>query len=318
MKRQIKLLSFCFFTFILVLLSACDAQNLAGEPVEFSALEGSYSIKLPENWEEEKEPTTLFTSDTLFGAQDTKSLSYMMVRGYEEELFTEEGQLEDYGETLYSERYVLENVEQTNFKVGDYFGRHYRLQSQFQRKETWLDVYLVSVENAVIEFQFYSPIDRSASSREKLFTECVQTLVVDTPSQEITNQDTEASVGEAIAEDYKLKMSSYQVMEEDGTNYLVIRYLCTNTSSTTIVPEEKWMEAVTVSQSGQELAATNGVSDSEIMYLLGLGTQVLQGNYSIECAAVYQLDSSTEAVTLDFDKELFINSETTILPIGGN
>lgn len=318
MKYKKKSQILFFLGLLLFFISGCQSEKLAADATEFTLLQGEYSFQMPENWTEMEDATIMFTQDTLYGAQDSGSLSYLMIRGHAAELLTDADQLAEFGEELFGSYYNLAAVEQNSFEVGDYLGQHYRLTSTFERRDAWLDIYLVSVENAVVEFQFYSPIDRSAERRQELFLESVSSLKVETASQPVEAETTTAAVGEAIAEDYRLKMSTYQVLTTESENLLVLRYIFTNTGNESLIPAAKWDQAAVVSQNDQILTPVETVADSEISYLIEQGAQALSQGQQIEGAAVYQLISASEEVTLDFETDLFLSYQTTILPLGGN
>lgn len=305
------------FIFIF-LLSACQSNSLAEKETDFSAVKGNYSFQMPANWEELEDYKTVFTQDTVFGAEDTKSLSTMMIRGHKAELFMNEKQLEDFGEETFADYYELEEAEKSTFKVGDFLGLHYRVQSVFDEKDTWLDIYLVSVNNAVIEFQFYSPMDRQTDNRQELFADSVASLKINSPSPKTETESETAEVGEAIAEDYTLKVTSYKTAEVDEQPVLIVRYLSTNQGSEALIPKEEWLLATTVTQDGQQLESLDQGIDTETDYLLSLGKESLSKGKSAESAVLYRLDSAASPVTISFDSSLFLDSKKTSLLLEAN
>lgn len=304
-----KSVAYCMMI-LLFFLAGCQAK-LSEKKVTFNSNYFAYQFQLPEGWNETDENSYKgeYGSQTIFGAEDSRSKSEMIIRASEKS----EIDLTDFGnktrENL-QEMYnysKLEDIYMKEYEVDGKTAYKYTLNGQHKDESVWVHCYYVVTDEELLEFIFYSADDNRYEDRVKIIDESVATLAEKGALE--TADNTEGSTensGEATAEEtskttveneqMKIAVTGYRKLTVDEQDYLAVRYTITNKGESEIKPLV-WYEKVKVKQGEDVLIQADFPEDDEAGNLKVLAednTKVLKKGETGNGLAFYAVSSDGE------------------------
>lgn len=301
---------YIFFLLLIFPLSACQKFSLSNQSSSFETATHLYTFQLPEGWESVEEYQTEFNRAAVFGALDTQSTGRMFVRNYDEAGLSKET-LKKWSKQQLSEE--MKEVEPTFVETGDFPCVSYRFQGKFKRREMWIHLYYVATKEAVIEFYYYTPKDQSEEKRETLLQQSIASLDEEKRA-EATEESVEVVTGRVENEQLRLQLLGGESTElSDGSQWLIVRYICENKGEAAIYPKQEWEKLVVVSQEGEGLTQLSEIQQEELaedtQFLIEEGQkEIITGKIS-ESVSIYKLKSESLPIKVTFDSEVFPEAE---------
>ena len=298
MKRKKILL--CLIIFFMIILSACSKNN--GKKIEFKANESEYSFQFLKGWSQldDKSKKSL-NEEALFQGEDDNTNAVMFIRSQPSKLLNAK-ELEEKVDKQLTSIYQLDSAEKKKFKVNNYEAINYRIPSVYEEKAVWLDMYFISTETNVINFQYYFPKNNGISKLEEKALASVKTLNLEKKGKLLEESEPREVKGIQQVEQDKvfLQVTGNKVDE----TRLILRYVVTNKSNHKAVPLELWKELVTITSEDKVLEIDNEkTNDTELNYLLEKSQQEVKPGSSVECAIVYELPEMKNTITVQLETD---------------
>ena len=307
-----------------LVLTGCSQGQLSEEKETFKGNQMGYEFSLPEDWTLVEDYQSEFNQAAVFGAEDSQSTARMFIRVQAEAGLTAKTLAETTAKKLEELYSVQGKMNSTAFEVGDWPAVYYLAESTYQKRKVWVHLYYVATETSVVEFQFYSPDDRSDDKRNALYKQSVQSLVetgaVETPEPAETTSsgavDPTNGLGTFTNDEGTLALAGYmQVDWTDEEQLLLLRFTYTNNGSEKESPVDHWTSGLTVTAGGEALTvasaetlAKEGDLDDEVQELLEAGTEDVAAGATAEAVVAYVLPASLSK------KELLLQPDATHYP----
>lgn len=307
MKKKIVWLSTILLMFLLV---GCTGK-LANEADEFSDGSIEYAVQLPQTWTVSKQPKEQFNAEAVFGAEDSKTNSYLFVLTKDKAGIELAGLGERTREEL-KDRYSLnsaEDVPMEEFKVADRPAYKYTLETIYEEKQVWLYFYYVETEHCLVQFVVYSAVDNQTESRSELINQSVKTLK-ETGTEETTERADEQIV--IKNEELEFDINGILALEEDGKSFVAVRYKLTNKADSETITPAKWDELIKVSQGEQQLTLAENPADAkrlDFTELVANRDRVVKTGEALESVVFYELKD---------ESDLLIQPDATVFPDSGD
>lgn len=322
-----KVKGFVVLLFLVTAIAGCSLK-LSSKKETFSANGLSYTLQLPSTWKAQEDFKEVYNSAAIFGAEDSNSESYMFVLAHDKKLMADQEfatKTREKLKTSYGYK-KLEDVYLKEFAINKLPALKYTFFTTYKEKSVWAHLYYVEMENAVLQFIFYSADDDSYEDRGVIVDTSVKTIKesgVETKqsttdsSQQTATENATAVVANA---DMKLTISGYRPTEDkQGAKYVAVRYDFANLAAAEVT-SDVWYPLATATQNKEVLAPVSQLElDSEEMTnLQKMVQEPLAQNQSVEGIVFYKLvDQSTEDVILSFSQEHFAGQADIIFSIGG-
>lgn len=306
-KKPIKVL----LLFLLLVFSGCSAK-LADKKESFEAQGIDYTIQLPSSWETVTDFKVKYSNEAVFGAQDTKSNSTLVVMGRRKEAVTLD---EDFGKRMRKELKEQYNYKKESeifmkeFKLGKYKGYKYTLDTMFEKRSTWLHLYYIETAHGLLQLNYYSANDGGHEKRAEIIDESARSV------KEVSDSgsDTSDETNEVVFKNETLSIELTGVMNLNGEGskkLLALRYTVENIGEQDVTAKI-WDEAIQVTQNGQTLAEGKLPKENtllDIPKLIEQKNQAIAIGASAESVSLYELKDTSE-VTLIPSKERFAGAD---------
>ncbi|MFD2305197.1 DUF5067 domain-containing protein [Enterococcus termitis] len=297
---------------LLIVFSGCSAK-LADKEESFKAKGIEYTIQLPSTWETTTDFKVKYSNEAVFGAQDTKSNSTLVVMGERKETVELD---DDFGKRMRKELKTQYNYDKESeiymkeFKIGKYKGFKYTLDTMFEKRSTWLHLYYIETEHGFLQLNYYSANDGGHEKRAEIIDQSARSV------KEIADSGNESSAeSEEVVfknETVSIELTGVMNLEGEGDKKLLaLRYTVKNTSEKTAVTAGLWDEAIQVTQQGKELKEGKLPKSNTILDIPKLIEQKkneIQVGKTGESVSLYEL-TDTSDVTLVPSKDLFVDAK---------
>lgn len=279
-------------------LSSCKYQSLSEETETFLIDDSEYTFHLPKNWKKVEDYQKEYSGEAIFGAKDTKSRSFMFIRGQTNESVTID-ELKKITTEQLSEKYNVENMDIKEIEGNDFATIYYSAPIEYKNKSFTLNVFFVSTPTHIINFQFYSAVTNNTKKEQPMIDsiqsmkQIVQGSLTETETKKIVQNEQRIE-----NEQFACQVTGYRIEE----NQLILRYIFTNKLTNEVIPKTEWEKLVAIKQGNAELnlLEVNDQMNEELTYLIEQSKQPLSSNHSVEGAVMYSLVSKEKiTVTLD-------------------
>jgi hypothetical protein len=284
---------------LILILSGCSAK-LSAKKSTFDAQGITYNFQLPSTWQKIADFKVKYNNEAVFGAEDTKSNSKLLVMATRKQSIAE-----DFGKQMRAELKKQYNYKKAadifmkEFKVGDYKGYMYVLDTYFDKRETWLQLYYIETAHGLVQLNYYSAKDGDYQKRSTIIDQSAQSVK---EKQDVGTSETEEE--SIIFENETLSLQLTGVMQLEGKKepLLALRYTLTN-KSTKPINAAAWDQWLKVTQNNKVLKPGLLAKDNtnlDIPQLIKQKEGQLAGKSSIESVSLYELnDADIIVVTPD-------------------
>ncbi|MDA9472120.1 DUF5067 domain-containing protein [Enterococcus sp. 5H] len=303
---------------LILVFSGCSAK-LSDKKESFEVKGINYTIQLPSTWEPTTDFKVKYSNEAVFGAQDKKSNSILVVMGERKELETIN---EDFVKRMRTELKNQYNYEKESeiymkeFEIGKYKGVKYTLDTMFEKRATWLHLYYIETEHGLLQLNYYSANDGNHKKRAEIIDESALSVkeVNDTGDKASTDTDEIVFKNENVS----IELVGVMTLEgDDGQKLLALRYTVTNSGEKSAITAKVWDEAVQVTQHDTALTEGKLPKENTILDIPKLTEQKQEAipiGKSNESVSLYEL-SDTSEVTLIPSKERFPDASDVPLTV---
>lgn len=293
---------------LLIVFSGCSAK-LADKEESFEVKGINYTIQLPSSWEATTDFKVKYNNEAVFGGQDTKSNSTLLVMGERKESVTID---DDFGKRMRTELKNQYNYEKESeiymkeLEIGKYKGFKYTLDTMFEKRSTWLHLYYIETEHGLLQLNYYSANDGNHKKRAEIIDQSALSVKEVSDAGDKVSTDTDEVVFKN--ENVSIELVGVMTLEgDDGQKLLALRYTVTNSGEKSAITAKIWDEAVQVTQHDTVLTEGKLPKENTILDIPKLTEQKQEAipiGKNNEGVSLYEL-SDTSEVTLIPSKELF-------------
>lgn len=281
---------------LLLLLVGCSKQGLSSEKSNFSSEGVSGTVQLPESWESVTNYRQKFNEAAIFGAEDTKTNSYLFIRLKKNARQAQET-LDELSLSILKKTFQMSEADFEKLNDLSYPTIRYSFDYRFEKKTVKAIVYYQQVANDLIEYIFYSAQDNQLPQRIQQFDQTVATSVIQ--KVESKSSDHEATGKRVLETDqYSFNLTSYKVIPQTENHSLVIiRFVFTN-KGPKLQAATLWQSVIQATQAEQPLAISTITDFKEVPdlnYLVENSHKKLNKGDALESAIVYELNDKTKA-----------------------
>jgi len=267
MRNYKKTIFIAFFLSILVLIAGCSQNKLSDKTTEVEGKGTTYSFQLPATWEKQDAFQSVYGTQAVYGAEDTRSNSNLAVVIISKDQIEEK----DFGERTrksLAAQNGYENEEGVFFVQDEINGNQvfkYTFETTFMGKKTWAHYYSIFSDHAVIQFLYYSAKDSSYEDRVNIIDKSIETVKEVSYSQE----KAEAEANEAESDKISFSTDAYEVeivglgslKDQNDQNLVAVRFKYTNKKDNTQLANS-WVKDVSLTQASVPLTTTKLPDDS--------------------------------------------------------
>lgn len=267
MRSHKKVIFIGFFLSVLLVISGCSKNKLSDDTTKVEGKGTTYSFRLPATWEKQAAFQSIYGSQAVYGAEDTRSKSNMAVVIVSKDQIEEEGFGEKTRKSLAAQN-GYDNEEGVFFAQDEINGNKvfkYTFETVFQGKKMWAHYYSIFSEHAVIQFLYYSAQDSSYEDRVNIIDKSIETVKEVSYSQEDADKEAAEEKGDEIS----FSTDAYEVTiiglgslnDQDNQKLVALRFNYTNKTD---APQaaNSWVKDVTLTQANLPLTTTKLPDDS--------------------------------------------------------
>lgn len=261
MRKHKKISIVGLVLFLLLMIVGCTNNKLSEEKTEVEGKGVSYTFQLPDSWRKQEDFQAIYGTQSVYGAEDTRSNSKMAVVIVAKEDIEEDG----FGERTRKDLAVQNGYQDTEgvYFVEDEINGNkvfkYTFETTLENETTWAHYYSIFTEHAVIQFLYYSAQDSSYEDRVKIIDESIETVKEVDYDAEKAEEEAKKEQKDTISfstDTYEVNIIGLGTLKDNDEKQLVaLRFSFTNKQST----EQKansWMADVGLTQAGKELTET--------------------------------------------------------------